>query len=663
MRLPLLLVALVLAACASDPPAPAGCSPGEQRACLCTAGAGTVGSTQLCGPDRTFGSCDCPDGSAPMDTGTSDVGPAPMDIPDAGTDVAAVDLGADVLAPDLGVDAPTDLGDVWPDDGIPRDGCGDVHDGACYAPTDVQPDLGADGPTCPEHFADCDGNASNGCETNTYNGNIAHCGGCGTACPPPPVGANAVCTAGVCRLSGVVCPAGTGNCDGQDANGCETNTLTAAYSCGPGGAVPSCGHACPTTGGTASCVGGVCSLVCDAGRRDCDGVAANGCEADLRTSGAHCGSCGAACVSGQGCVSGACTLLTCSAGFGDCDANPTNGCETNLYINAANCGLCRQACVGGVSCMLGSCNGPVCAAGRGNCDAIASNGCEVSILASVYHCGGCGFPCAAANGFGACVAGVCTVGSCFVGYGDCNASVADGCETDMRRNSSHCGGCGVVCGPGQFCLEGVCTPDSCTAGFGNCDGLTTNGCETNTRTSAAHCGSCSHACAAGETCVASVCTPPPCTNDAVRCNTAGTSVERCVGGAWTLIRTCTTSGLPAGSSASCIGGACAYCRGVAGAPSCGDATCRTDDDCYREREGRCVEGRCFRRGILPCSGDAGCFPWAVTGVGSYCTFDATDLNGATVRSCTGSIVAGCTSDSMCPRSYRCDLRAGRCVTP
>jgi len=58
--------------------------------------------------------------------------------------------------------------------------------------------------------------------------------------------------------------------------------------------------ACPT-----DCVAGACTP-CPANLADCDGVPANGCEADLRVSTAHCGSCGVACPGGRSCRGGVC---------------------------------------------------------------------------------------------------------------------------------------------------------------------------------------------------------------------------------------------------------------------------------------------------------------------------------------------------------------------
>jgi hypothetical protein len=46
--------------------------------------------------------------------------------------------------------------------------------------------------------------------------------------------------------------------------------------------------------------------LCTFSQGDCDGVATNGCETDVRASVAHCGACGRACEEGGACVDGAC---------------------------------------------------------------------------------------------------------------------------------------------------------------------------------------------------------------------------------------------------------------------------------------------------------------------------------------------------------------------
>lgn len=95
--------------------------------------------------------------------------------------------------------------------------CANPHDGSC---------------PCIGSLADCDGNPSNGCETN-LDTDVLHCGACGIACTAPQ--ANMACVDGVCVITS--CQAGYYDCDGNAANGCETtaslyeanNTCAAAY--------------------------------------------------------------------------------------------------------------------------------------------------------------------------------------------------------------------------------------------------------------------------------------------------------------------------------------------------------------------------------------------------------------------------------------------------
>jgi hypothetical protein len=65
---------------------------------------------------------------------------------------------------------------------------------------------------------------------------LTNCGSCGNACSSPANG-SAACVAGTCGVSS--CNAGWGNCDGNVSNGCETELRSNPNNCG------SCGHVCP----------------------------------------------------------------------------------------------------------------------------------------------------------------------------------------------------------------------------------------------------------------------------------------------------------------------------------------------------------------------------------------------------------------------------------
>src|SRR6185436_120507 len=114
------------------------------------------------------------------------------------------------------------------------------------------------------------------------NTNASNCGACGNICTN--AHGTTTCTTGACVPS---CTAGFGNCDGNATNGCETNTNTSITSCG------ACGTACNYANAAGVCNTGVCALgTCNAGFGNCDANNANGCEANLNTTAANCGACG-----------------------------------------------------------------------------------------------------------------------------------------------------------------------------------------------------------------------------------------------------------------------------------------------------------------------------------------------------------------------------------
>jgi hypothetical protein len=182
---------------------------------------------------------------------------------------------------------------------------------ACAEPTPLCSAQSADGGTVYRCISSCTGATPDRCESRCVNTQTdpLHCGGCGNECTgadhAPPS-----CTDGVCAQT---CEPGFDDCDGDPSNGCEIEVRTDVVHCG------SCGNECP--GGahaTAGCSDGACGLVCDTGFGDCDGMASTGCETDVRTDVAHCGSCGNVCPAvangTPACVARACSA-TCNTGY------------------------------------------------------------------------------------------------------------------------------------------------------------------------------------------------------------------------------------------------------------------------------------------------------------------------------------------------------------
>ena len=204
---------------------------------------------------------------------------------------------------------------------------------------------------CNAGYGNCDNIKSNGCEVN-LNTSLFNCGACGTACGTYPNTTSSTCSGGVCGIGG--CSAGFANCDNVTSNGCETYLINNPYNCG------GCGIVCPTYPNTTSstCSAGVCGIGgCSVGYANCDNVTSNGCETSLNTPN-NCGGCGIACQFGPNstpsCTAGICSLI-CNAGYGNCDGLPGNGCEVNLSTNHNNCGTCGHVCTNVQSCVGGVC--------------------------------------------------------------------------------------------------------------------------------------------------------------------------------------------------------------------------------------------------------------------------------------------------------------------
>ena len=209
----------------------------------------------------------------------------------------------------------------------------------------------ADASVCPTGATRCagacvlltsDGSNCGTCGNACAAGQSCSAGVCGTVCPMEMslcgmtcVALGGACTSvgsGECETAGmIVCTAGRAVCSaaprtsggcGVPFNGacgaagvcsCAAGTHLCAGSCVSDTAVTLCGAACTAcpvpTGGSATCLGGVCVSACPAGTSACSGA----CVA--LTTATNCGTCGVACGAGQTCSGGACVTPACPAGM------------------------------------------------------------------------------------------------------------------------------------------------------------------------------------------------------------------------------------------------------------------------------------------------------------------------------------------------------------
>jgi hypothetical protein len=496
---------------------------------------------------------------------------------------------------------------------------------------------------CPTGKGDCDKLAANGCEVDlTTDAN--HCNFCGNICNLK--NAIAECKASACAIKS--CEAGYADCDGLAGNGCETELAASAAHCGK------CARPClaDASVSTARCVAGVCDSTCAAGRGNCSKpaqpAADDGCETDLLGDPANCGGCGQVCSSANvatpGCTGGRCTP-TCRAGFDDCNRSqfpqPNDGCETPTSTDPNNCGQCGRVCIGGQVCSGGVC---ACPSGQTLCGTQCRN-----LQTDDDHCGACDRACSLYNvDTRTCAGGVCT-STCTTGWGNCGArpqapAPDDGCETNLNTSVRNCGSCGRSCNStrvlGLSCNGGRCD-SSCQLGYANCnqpDAGSDDGCELDVRTRNSQCGSCANSCTAQNGMKCGVRDAPDgtcgCDNDA-QCRTGATGTctsagvcacliggtcrpgEVCVSGSCN----CGTSGtLRCGSTETCCQtpagcfnlsnnrdncGACGRACPPAFRCSSGQCACDDDGDCDAGGGGSCQTGVC-RCGTATCSAGQRC---------------------------------------------------------
>ena len=278
---------------------------------------------------------------------------------------------------------------------------------------------------CPEGFAACDADPTNGCDTDIDN-SLDACGGCGKACNF--TNASAVCEQGVCKLQ--ECAPGFDDCNGDPSDGCEVNLTSDPFNCN------GCGIRCEAAHASSACSGGACVIVsCEPGYLNCDQAYATGCEVDALNDLAHCGGCNELCAyqnADASCQAGNCIFEGCADGYADCNADLADGCESHLGTDPKNCTVCGNECsfanaeaICDDGCKLGRCDD-----GYRDCDADPATGCESHSATDPANCGACGNDCTTkwANAYGTCAGGACEFAGCKPGYWNIDGDLANGCE-------------------------------------------------------------------------------------------------------------------------------------------------------------------------------------------------------------------------------------------
>ncbi len=334
---------------------------------------------------------------------------------------------------------------------------------------------------------------------------VEHCGGCGRTCPTSMNGSTS-CVGGVCSVTcnpgfhrcGSLCSSDTSieNC-GTSCSACPApppnaigtcNGVACGFSCLPGFhrcadrclsnmATDSCGMACtacPTVEhGASRCDGSSCSIVCSTGFHRCGDL----CFADrsIESCGTSCMPCVAPPLNGASNCDGMSCSFVCNTGFHRCG----DRCLSNMATES-----CGMACTPCALPMNGrsTCDGMACGISCATGFTLCGDRC-LDVQLDPMNCGVCGRSCNFSHASALCRSGVCAQGTCETGFGDCNGSTSDGCETSLTTNGN-CGSCGVVCGSGQSCTLGRCSPV--------CGDRSCNGSET--------CSSCPSDCGACSTC-------------------------------------------------------------------------------------------------------------------------------------------------------------------
>jgi hypothetical protein len=255
-----------------------------------------------------------------------------------------------------------------------------------------------------------------------------------------------------------VCNEKDDDCDGQTDEGFDKTTVQNCGACNNACSRPNATSVCDTSGGAAMCRLGACLP----GFVNANMMDADGCELMCTPTGPE----------------------ICDGLDNNCDGRTDEGFNTTS--DTMNCGQCGRVCnvnngnISQYQCIASTCGIMTCGTGFADCDQSYGTGCEKNVSNDINNCGNCNVQCATANGTPTCSNGMCGVGTCNSGFGNCNNMASDGCEVNTNTDVDHCGTCPNAC-PSRTNATRTCTVGSCgftcNTGAIDLDGVAANGCE------------------------------------------------------------------------------------------------------------------------------------------------------------------------------------------
>jgi len=235
------------------------------------------------------------------------------------------------------------------DSGAPDLGSADLGGTDLAAPDMARGDLGGEGDAgvCDRVVERCNG-LDDDCDDSVdedfdLTEDLANCGVCGRVCSG--LGGTPSCEARLCR---VVCDDDRADCDGDPSNGCETD-LSRPATCGT--CLRSCTSSAPRCVMREDSY--TCGAACDDGDTLCAGSCVD-LMTSRSHCGACDAPCFLDPHGRIECDEGACIIAECGDSFADCNSDPSDGCEQPLNT-ATNCGACGNTCGSGTICVRAEC--------------------------------------------------------------------------------------------------------------------------------------------------------------------------------------------------------------------------------------------------------------------------------------------------------------------